>query len=90
MVPLCQAIFTVGRAAIIVFVLTHGHHEVLRHFRGSRHFARDQSLRLETPGWRVLVFHGNPLSEDELEQQRGKPRRVSMWCVTVSIHLQTI
>ena len=30
-------------------VLTYGHHEVLRHFQGSRHFARDQRLRLETP-----------------------------------------
>ena len=48
-----------------VSVLTHGHH-----FQGSRHFARDQRLRLETPGWRVLDFQGNPLSEDELERQR--------------------
>ena len=59
-----------------VSVLTHGHHEVLRHFQGSRHFARDQRLRLETPGWRVLDFHGNPLSEDELERQREKIRKV--------------
>ena len=53
-------------------VLTHGHHEVLWHFQGSRHFARDQRLRLETSGWRVLDFHGNPLSEDEPERQREK------------------
>ena len=53
-------------------VLTYGHHEVLRHFQGCRHFARDQRLRLETPGWRVLDFQGNPLSEDELERQREK------------------
>ena len=53
-----------------VSVLTHGHHEVLRHFQGRRHFARDQRLRLETPGWRVLDFQGNPLTEDELERQR--------------------
>ena len=55
-----------------VSVLTHGNHEVLRHFQGRRHFARDQRLRLETPGWRVLDFQGNPLSEDELERQREK------------------
>ena len=55
-----------------VSVLTHGHHEVLRHFQGRRHFARDQPLRLETPGWRVLDFQGNPLTEDELERQREK------------------
>ena len=51
-------------------MLTHGHHEVLRHFQGRRHFARDQHPRLETPGWRVLDFQGNPLNEDELECQR--------------------
>ena len=59
-----------------VSVLRHGHHEVLRHFQGSRHFARDQRLRLETTGWRVLAFHGNPLSENELERQSsGKIRK---------------
>ena len=51
---------------------THGHHEVLRHFQGSRHFARDQPLRLETPVWREPGFHGNPMSGDELERQRAK------------------
>ena len=55
-----------------VSVLSHGHHEVLRHFQGRRHFARDQRLRLETPEWRVLDFQGNPLTEDELERQREK------------------
>ena len=59
-------------------VLTHGHHEVLRHFQGSRHFARDQRLRLETTGWRVLHFHGNPLGEDELERQMEKIRKGSL------------
>ena len=53
-----------------VSVLTHGPHKVLRHFQGVRHFARDQRLRLETPGWRVLDFEGNPLSESELERRR--------------------
>ena len=56
-------------------VLTHEHHEVLRHFHGSRHFARDQRLRLETPAWRVLDFQGNPLTEDDLERQREKIRK---------------
>ena len=36
-----------------VSVLTHGFHEILRHYQGVKHFARDQRLRLETPGWRV-------------------------------------
>ena len=53
-----------------VSVLTHGHHEVLRHFQVRRHFARDQRLRPETPGCRVLDFQGNPLAEDELERER--------------------
>ena len=50
-----------------VSVLTHGRHELLRHFQGSRHFARDQRSRPQTPGRLVLDFQGNPLSEDELE-----------------------
>ena len=53
-------------------VLTHGAYEIIRHFQGHRHCARDQRLRLETPGWRVLDFDGNPLPEDELERQREK------------------
>ena len=52
-----------------VSVSTHGPHEVLRHFQGVKHFARDQRLRLETPGWRLLDFEGNPLSGIELERQ---------------------
>ena len=55
-----------------VSVLTHGSSEVLRHFQGIRHFARDQRLRLETPGWRVFGFDGKPVTEDELERQREK------------------
>ena len=55
-----------------VSVLTHGGYEIIRHFQGHRHFARDQRFRVETPGWRVLDFDGNPLPEDELEKQRGK------------------
>ena len=53
-----------------VSVLTHGPHEILRHYQGVKHFACDQRLRLETPGWRVLDFEGNPLSESELEQRK--------------------
>ena len=53
-----------------VSVLTHGRHEVLRHFQGVKRFARDQRLRLETPGWRVLDFEGNTLNESELERRR--------------------
>ena len=53
-----------------VSVLTHGPHEVLRHFQGGKHFARDPRLRLETPGWKVLDFEGNPLSESGLERQK--------------------
>ena len=52
-----------------VSVLTHGPLEVLRHFQGVKHFARDQRLRLETLGWGVLDFEGTTLSESELERQ---------------------
>ena len=53
-------------------VLTHGSSEVLRHFQGIRHFARDQRVLPETPGWRALGFNVKPLTEDELERQRDK------------------
>ena len=61
-----------------VFVLTHGISEVLRLFQGIRHFARDQRLRLETPGWHVLGSDGKPLTEDELEKQRDKFSRAPL------------
>ena len=53
-----------------VSMLTHGPHEILQHYQGMKHFARDQRLRLETPGWWVLDFEGNTLSESELERRR--------------------
>ena len=38
-----------------VFVLTHGHHEVFRHFQDSKHFPLDQRLRfLRT--WDIDIF----------------------------------
>ena len=55
-----------------VSALTHGGYEIIRHLQGHRRFARDQGLHLDTPGWRVLDFDGNPLPEDELERQREK------------------
>ena len=55
--------------------LTHDHHEVLQRFQGARHFALDQHLRLETPGWRVHDFYGNHLSDDEMEQQKAKRKK---------------
>ena len=61
-----------------VSVLIHGSSEVLRHFQGIRHFARDQRLRLETPGWRALRFNGKPLTDDELEIQREKILRAPL------------
>ena len=51
-------------------MLTHGPHEILRHYQGVKHSARDQRLTLEIPGWRVLDFEGNPLSESELERRK--------------------
>ena len=53
-----------------VSVLTYGPHEFLRNFQGFKHFARDQRLKLETHGWRVLDFEGNPLTESQLERRR--------------------
>ena len=61
-----------------VSVLTHGDHEILRHFQFSKHFPRDQRLRLETPGWEVLDYEGNIMSPAEVEQQREKIMRAPM------------
>ena len=35
----------------------------------------DHRLHLETPGWRVLDFSGNPLPEEEVERQRARIMR---------------
>ena len=61
-----------------VSVLTHGSSEVSGYLQGIRHSARDQRLRLETPGWRVVGFDGKPLKEDELERQREKILRAPL------------
>ena len=58
-----------------VSVLTHGDQEILRHFQGSKHFPRDQCLRLETPSWEVLDYEGNILGPAEVERQREKIMR---------------
>ena len=59
-------------------VLNHDHHEVLRHFQGSKHFPRDQRLSLETPGWEVLDYEGNIMSPAEVERQREKIMRAPL------------
>ena len=52
-----------------VSVPTHGPHEILRCFQDSKHFPRDQHLRLETPGWRVLNYEGNPMTDEGKKPQ---------------------
>ena len=47
-------------------------HEILRHYQGTKHFPRDQRLRLETPGWRVLDFEGNVMNDEEVARQRDR------------------
>ena len=59
-------------------MLAHGHHEILPHFQGSKHFPRDQRLRLETPGWEVLDYEGNTISPAEVERQREKIMRAPL------------
>ena len=61
-----------------VSVLTHGHHEILRHFQGSKHFPSDQRLRLETPGWEKLDYEGNVMSPAEVDRQREKIMRAPL------------
>ena len=59
-------------------MLTHGHQDLLRHYQGSKHFPRDQRLRLETPGWEVLDYEGNIMSLAEVERQREKIMRAPL------------
>ena len=61
-----------------VSVLTHCSSQILKQFQGMRHFARDQRLQLETTGWRVFLFFGNILNEEELERQRNKILRAPL------------
>ena len=61
-----------------VSVLTHGHDKILRHFQGSKHFQRDQRLRLETPSWEVPDYEGNVMSPAEVERQREKIMRAPL------------
>ena len=61
-----------------VSVLTYGHHEILRHFQGSKHIPRDQRLRLETPGWEVLDYEGNVMIPAEVERQRERIMRAPL------------
>ena len=69
-----------------VSVLTHGGYNISRHFQGHGHFARDQRLGLQSPGWRVLDFGGNPLPEDELERQQEKIMLAPFYSGTENMH----
>ena len=53
-----------------VSVLTHGVREILRLFQGTKHFPRDQGLRLQTTGQRVFDYEGNAMRKEEVERQR--------------------
>ena len=59
-------------------MLTHGHHEILRHFQGSKHFPHDQRLRLETPGCDVFDYEGNVMSPAEVKRQGEKIMRAPL------------
>ena len=61
-----------------VSVLTHGYYEILRHFQGSKHFRRDQRLRLERPGREVLDYEENAMSPAEVERQQEKIMRAPL------------
>ena len=54
----------------IASVMTHGVHEFLRYYQGTKHFPRNQRLSLESPSWRVLDSEGNPLGDENVERQR--------------------
>ena len=55
--------------------MTHRVHEILRHYQWTKHFPRDQRLRLGTAGWRGLDFEGNHMRREEVERQRERALR---------------
>ena len=59
-------------------MLTHGHHEILRHLQVSKHFPRDQRLWLKTPGCEVFDYEGIVMSPAEVERQREKIMRAPL------------
>ena len=61
-----------------VSVPTNGRQEILRHFRGSKLFPRDQRLRLETLSWEVLDYDGNIMGPAEVERHQEKIMRAPL------------
>ena len=59
-------------------VPTHESLQILRHCQGAKHFAMDQRLSLETPGWRVRDFGWISLPDDEVERQPVKITRTPL------------
>ena len=55
-----------------VSVLTQRTHGNLWRFQVTKHFPRDQRLRLETPGWQILIYDWNTKREEEVEHQRER------------------
>ena len=58
-------------------MLTHGSFEILGHYQGAKHFAKQQQLRLEAPGG-VLDFNENSQSDDEVERHRARIMRTPL------------
>ena len=55
-----------------VCFMTHGVHEILHHYQGTKQFPRDQRFCSETPRWPVLDFEGNPMRRKEIERRRER------------------
>ena len=69
------AIFTVNSVGVMCLWWSTGSFEILRHHQVAKDFAMDKRLRLEKPGWRVLDFNGNRLTDDEAECQYAQIMR---------------
>ena len=50
--------------------LTHGSHEILPQFQGSKNFLREQRFRPKTPSRRVQDYEGISIAADEVGRQR--------------------
>ena len=58
-----------------VLVLIHGFFLNIWHYQNAKQFAMDQRMRLATLGWRIHVFTGIPMPDEEIEHQRAKIKR---------------
>ena len=70
-----QPIFCRIARKSLYWLKTHGQHVVFGQYQGSKHFRREERLRLETLDCEVFDYQGNTMSTAEVERQRDRTTR---------------